>query len=410
MLFVGDDWAEDHHDVEILDETGRRLARRRLDEGAAGLAGLHALIADHLDPDGEADQVVVGIETDRGPWVQALLATGYTVYAVNPLQASRYRERHGVSGAKSDPRDAHVLAELVRLDRDHHRPIAGDSALAEHVKVVARAHQSMIWSRQRQTNTLRSMLREYYPGALAAFDDLAGRDALAVLALAPTPADGRRLRVSQVARALRAAGRQRNTDTVAAGIVEVLRGEQLEAHPGVVGAYAASAKALVAVIAELNRQTTVLQGEVEAGFGRHPDAEIYLSQPGLGQILGARVLAEFGDDPTRYADARARKNYSGMAPVTRASGKTRVVLARHARNRRLADALYQQAFAALTRSPGARTYYDAHRARGNTHHQALRALANRLVGILHGCLRHQQRYDEATAWPPATTTTAAAAA
>jgi hypothetical protein len=401
VLFVGDDWAEDHHDIEIVDEAGRRLVRRRLPEGAAGLAGLHALIADHLDPDGESDQVVVGIETDRGPWVQALLAAGYVVYAVNPLQASRYRERHGVSGAKSDPGDAHVLAELVRLDREHHRPIAGDSAIAEHVKVLARAHQSMIWSRQRQTNTLRSMLREYYPGALTAFDDLAGRDALAVLALAPTPAAGRRLRVAQVAKALRGAGRQRNVEPTATRIVEMLRVEQLEAHPGVVDAYAASAKALVAVINELARQCENLHSEVEAGFGRHPDAEIYQSQPGLGPVLGARVLAEFGDDPTRYADARARRNYSGMAPVTRASGKTRVVLARHARNRRLADALYQQAFAALTRSPGARAYYDEHRARGNTHHQALRALANRLVGILHGCLRHQRLYDETTAWPPA---------
>ena len=302
-----------------------------------------------------------------------------------------------------------MLAELVRLDREHHRPMAGDSAIAEHVKVVARAHQSMIWSRQRQTNTLRSMLREYYPGALVAFEDLAGRDALAVLALAPTPTEGRRLRVARVAKALRAAGRQRGADTVAARIVETLRAEQLEAHPGVVSAYAASVKALVAVIGELARQCEVLQGEVTAGFGRHPDAEIYLSQPGLGQVLGPRVLAEFGDDPDRYADARARKNYSGMAPVTRASGKTRVVLARHARNRRLADALYQQAFAALSASPGARAYYDAHRDRGNTHHQALRALGNRLVGILHGCLRHQQRYDENTAWPPTTNTLTAAA-
>ncbi len=138
---------------------------------------------------------------------------------------------------------------------------------------------------------------------------------------------------------------------------------------------------------------------MEAGFGRHPDAELYLSQPGLGPVLAARVLAEFGDDPTRYADTRARKNYSGMAPVTRASGKTRVVLARYARNRRLADALYQQAFTALNASPGARAYYDRQRARGATHHQALRALANRLVGILHGCLRHRAAYDETTAWP-----------
>ena len=166
MLFLGNDWAEAHHDVELVDESGRRLARRRLPEGVAGLAALHALVADHLDEDAEPDQVVVGIETDRGPWVQALIAAGYTVYAINPRQVARYRERHGTAGAKSDPGDAHVLAELVRLDRAHHRPVAGDSALAEHVKVLTRTHQSLIWSRQRQTNALRSMLREFYPAAL----------------------------------------------------------------------------------------------------------------------------------------------------------------------------------------------------------------------------------------------------
>ena len=399
MLFIGNDWAEAHHDIELVDEDGRRLARRRLPEGVEGLATLHALVGDHLAEDAEADQVVIGIETDRGPWVQALIVAGYTVYAINPLQVARYRERHGTSGAKSDPGDAHVLAELVRLDRGHHRPVAGDSALAEHLKVLTRTHQSMIWSRQRQANALRSMLREFYPAALAAFgEDLAGRDALAILAIAPTPESGRRLSQSKITAALRRAGRQRNLEPTAEKIQATLRAPQLEAHPGVVGAYAAAVRSLVAVIAELVTQTEVLRAEVEAGFGRHPDTEIYLSQPGLGTILGARVLAEFGDDPDRYADPKARKNYSGMAPITRASGTRRTVLARYARNRRLADALYHQAFTALGVSPGARAYYDRQRARGATHHQALRALANRLVGILHGCLHHHTRYDEATAW------------
>ncbi|MGS0684972.1 IS110 family transposase [Nakamurella sp. GG22] len=399
MLFVGDDWAEDHHDVDLVGDDGRRLGKKRFPEGVTGLAGFHALIADHLPEDADPSDVVIGIETDRGPWVQALIAAGYTVYAVNPLQAARYRERHGTSGSKSDPGDAHVLAELVRLDRAHHRPVAGDSDTAEHVKILARTHQSMIWSRQRQANMLRSMLREFYPAALLAFgDDLTGRDALAVLAAAPSPDQGKRLTTARVITLLRRAGRQRNHQAAAERIVAALHTEQLTARPGVVTAYAASTSALVAILSELSRQVEALAEQVGAGFGRHPDVEIYLSQPGLGQILGARVLAEFGDDPKRYADSRARKNYSGMAPVTKTSGKSRVVLARHTRNRRLADALYQQAFSALTTSPGARAYYDAHRARGNTHHQALRALGNRLVGILDGCLRHHTRYDEQIAW------------
>ncbi len=399
MLFVGDDWAEAHHDVQMQDETGRRLARRRLPEGVAGMAALHALLAEHLPPEAEPGDVMIGIETDRGSWVQALVAAGYQVYAINPLSVSRYRERHVTSGAKSDPGDAKVLADLVRTDRHQHRPIAGDSELAEAIKVLARTHQNLIWTRQRQTNALRSTLREFYPSALVAFDDLAHRDTIAVLAKAPTPERGRALRVSQVEAALRAAGRQRNITARAEQIVAALRTEQLQARPLVAEAFGATVTALVAVIAELVRQIEAVEQRLSASFDQHPSAEILRSLPGLGLVLSARVLAEFGDDPHRYADAKARKNYAGTSPITRASGTRRVVLARYARNRRLADALYAWAFSALTTSPGARGYYDAQRARGATHHQALRALGNRLVGILHGCLRHQTTYDEGTAWP-----------
>jgi transposase len=399
MLFLGDDWAEAHHDIELQDRQGRVLARRRLPEGVAGLAQLHALLADHLDADDEPNSVFVGIETDRGPWVQALIATGYTVYAINPMQVSRYRERHAASGAKSDPGDAHVLAEIVRSDRAHHRPVAGDSEQAEVVKTLARTHQTMIWTRQRQTNQLRSMLREFHPAALEAFGtDLAGRDALAVLPIASTPAAGRALSRSKVAAALRKAGRQRNIDATAVRIVEALRSEQLGLSDALTGAYGASVRSIVAVITTMVEQIGVLEAEVDRCFGQHPDAEIITSQPGLGVVLGARVLAEFGDAKDRFVDAKARRNYAGTSPVTKASGTRRVVLARFARNRRLADALHQQAFAALTSSPGARAFYDSHRARGASHHQALRTLSNRLVGILDGCLRHRTTYDEATAW------------
>jgi transposase len=152
------------------------------------------------------------------------------------------------------------------------------------------------------------------------------------------------------------------------------------------------------VITVLNEQVKILQGQVEADFGRHPDAEIYRSQPGLGAILGARVLGEFGDDPHRYADGKARRNYAGTSPLTRASGKKKVIAARFIHNHRLVDALNAQAFASLNASPGARALYDELRARGIEHNDALRRLANRLVGILHGCLKTRTLYDEATAW------------
>ena len=395
MLFVGDDWAEDHHDVYLMNDTGDRLASQRLPEGLAGISRLHALIAEHAE---DPAQVVIGIETDRGLWVDALTAAGYQVFAINPLAVARYRDRHHVSGAKSDASDAKLLADLVRTDRHNHRRIAGDSPDAEAIKVLARAHQNLIWARTRHSNALRSALREYYPAALETFENLADRDALAILGRAPTPADAKRLSVSKIRAALKAAGRQRNLDTRALEIQEKLRTPQLAAPAAVTAAFGASTRAAVGIIAELNRQIADLEAELATHFEAHPDADIYRSLPGLGVILGARVLGEFGDDPNRYTDAKSRRNYAGTSPLTIASAKKRAVLARHVRNRRLYDAVDQWAFCAITHSPGARAYYDQRRAAGDLHHQALRALGNRLVGILHGCLRHQTHYDEHKAW------------
>jgi hypothetical protein len=395
MIFVGVDWAEAHHDVHVQDEDGKRLGGGRLPEGVEGIGRFHDLVGAHVE---EPEEVVLGIETDRGLFVAALVAAGYQVYAVNPMSTSRYRDRHSVSGAKSDPGDAKVLADMVRTDRHNHRPIAGDSDGVEAIKVLARAHQRMVWSRGRQTNLLRSTLREFYPAALVAFDDLASGDALEVLRIAPTPTLGAGLSISKIASALRRGGRQRRVDERAAEIQTALRSEQLHASAVVATAMGASVAANVAVIAEMSAQTAVLATELEAGFEQHPDAAVVRSLPGLGTILGARVLGEFGDEPNRYATAKSRKNYAGTSPITRASGTKRLVLARHVRNQRLADAIYLWAFASLTASPGARRYYDRRKSAGDTHHQALRALGNRLVGILHGCLAHHVAYDEAIAW------------
>ena len=394
-VFVGHDWAEAHHDIHVEDADGKRLAKARLPEGVDGVARFHELLASFIEEPAEA---TIATETDRGLFVGALVAAGYRVLAVNPLSTSRYRERHSTSGAKSDPGDAFVLAELARTDGHNHRPIAGDSEGAEAIKVLARAHQSMIWSRQRQVNQLRSMLREFYPGALGAFESLAGGDALAVLAVAPTPVLGRGLSRSKIASALRRGGRRRRVDERAEEIQAALRADVLEAPGPLAEAMGASVAAMVAVITELVAQTARLESALADRFEKHPDAEVIRSLPGLGMVLGARVLGEFGDDPNRYCDAKSRKNYAGTSPITRASGKHRVVLARYARNRRLADATYQWAFGALSGSPGARAFYDRRRADGDTHHRALRALANRLVGILHGCLDHGTVYDEHTAW------------
>jgi transposase len=397
MVLVGVDWAERHHDVCVLDEQGVVLAKRRIPDGLGGVAELHALLAGRAEDPG---QVVVGIETDRGLLVGALAAAGYQVYAVNPLAVSRYRDRHVVSGAKSDRGDAKVLADLVRTDRHNHRQVAGDSPLAVAVKVLARAQQRLVWTRQEQVNALRSALREFYPGALAAFGtDLAGRDALAVLALAPTPEVGRQLSQAAIADALRRAGRKLRAQARAAAIQAALGAPQLDAPVAVAGAYGQVVAATVAVLYTLNRQVAALEAELGRALGRHPQAPILRSQPGLGVVLAARLLGEFGDDPVRYATAKGRKAYAGTAPITCASGTRTVVSARVARNDWLANACTLWAFAALNSSPGARRCYERHRGAGNSHQQALRALGNRLVGILHGCLAGHVVYQEQLAWP-----------
>jgi len=396
-LFAGDDWAEDHHDIEVMDAAGKVLAKRRLPEGAAGMSQLHELIGRFLPEDADEVEVVIGIETDRGPWVAALVAAGYTVFPVNPLQASRYRERHGVSGAKSDQGDSHMLADMVRTDSHQLRPAAGDSPEAAGVKVVARTHKTLIWDRTRQVQRLRHQLREYFPAAIEAFEDLDAPDVLELLGKAPDPARAARLTRAQISAALKRA-RRRNIADKTDAILAALRGEHLTQPAALTVAYAATVRSLVAVITTLNEQAKLLEEQVKEHFGRHPDAEIYQSQPGIGAILGARVLGEFGDDPRRYVSAKSRKNYGGTSPITRASGKKKVVAARFIRNDRLIDALMSWAFASLNASPGARAFYDQQRAKGLEHNDALRRLANRLVGILHGCLTTRTLYDEATAW------------
>jgi transposase len=396
MILVGIDWSEKWHDVCLMDEGGRVLGRRRVDDSLAGLTQLQSLIAEHAE---DPAQVAIGIETPHGLMLRGLRAAGYAVHAVNPLAASRYRDRHGVSKKKSDRGDAMMLADLVRTDRHKHRQLGDDSELAEAIKVLARSHKNLIWTRQQLGNQLRSALREFYPGFLEAFGDhFCETDSLALLERAPTPAQGRTLSLAKITAALRKA-RRRNVEERAGEIRDALRAPQLEQPTVVAHAYGLTAAALAGPLQDIIAKIEHLEKELDGALKKHPDAEIYLSLPGLGAVLGARALAEFGDDPNSYQDGKARKNYAGTSPITQASGRTKVVLARFIRNDRLADACQQWAFCAISGSPGARRYYDALRARKKKHQEALRILANRLVGILHGCLRHRQLYREDIAWP-----------
>jgi transposase/transposase IS116/IS110/IS902 family protein len=402
MLFIGDDWAEGHHDVVVQDDAGKALARRRLAEGADGIARFHELVASCCGHDDEPDpaQVVIVIETDRGPWVKALAAAGYRVYPVNPKQAARHKEAIAVSGKKDDFFDASCLADMGRTRRHQIRELAADSDIAEAVKIAARAHQKLVWERTRHLLRMRSALREYFPATLEAYAalTLAGPDALELLRKAPEPASAAKLTLTQITAALKRAGRRGDLAQRARDIQAALRAPHLTQPAVIAEAYAASVRAAAAVITALNEQIKIMEVKVSELFRRHPDAGIYLSQPGIGDINGARILGEFGDASCRYATAKARKNYAGTSPLTIASGKKKTVHARYIRNRHLTDALHAQALSSLTASPGARAYYDELRARDAGHDDALRRVASRLTGVLHGCVKTGREYDEATAW------------
>ena len=409
-VFCGIDWAEDHHDIALVDRDGGLVARLRVSDDAAGLARLLDLLAEKGDSAG--DPVPVAIETPRGLLVACLRAAGRKVYPVNPMATARYRDRHSMAGRKSDHGDAVVLANILRTDLHAHRPLPADSELAQAVAVLARAQQDAVWDRVAAHNKLRSHLREYFPGFLAAFAAAKGGimrpEARAILAAAPTPEAAAKLTLAQLRALLRKAGRSRGIDAEAQRLRDAFRTEQMRQLPLVEQAMGKQSTALLRQLDAACASADELEQAATESFNQHPDAGIITSFPGIGALTGARVLAEIGDDRSRFQDARGLKAYAGSAPVTRASGKSRSVTHRRVKNNRLAAAGYIWAFSAITASPGARDHYDRRRDAGDRHAAAQRNLFSRLLGCLHHCLTTGQHYDEATAFPPRSVTHAAA--
>src|SRR4029077_4443441 len=341
-VYCGIDWAEDHHDISLVDRDGQLLARRRIGDDAAGLGALLELLAGHGDSPG--DLIPVAIETPRGLLVACLRATGRQVYPINPMSVARYRDRHSVAGRKSDHGDSFVLAGVLRTDLHAHRPLPADSELAQAIAVLARAQQDAVWDRTCAHNKLRSCLREYFPGFLAAYANARGGitrpEARAILAAAPTPADAAKLTLTQLRALLKKAGRSRGIDAEATRLRDAFRAGQMRQLPLVEQAMGRQAVALLGQLDAACAAADDLERAAVESFNLHPDAGIITSFPGLGPLTGARVLAETGDDRSRFQDAKGLKAYAGAAPITRASGKSRSVTHRKVKNNRLNAAGY----------------------------------------------------------------------
>jgi transposase len=411
-VFCGIDWAEAHHDIALVDGEATLITKRRISDDAAGFAALLTVLAEAGDS--ADDPIPVAIETSRGLLVACLRATGRKVYAINPMAVSRYRDRYSVSRKKSDAGDALVLANILRTDMAAHRPLPADSELAQAIAVLARAQQDAVWDRTCAHNKLRSLLREYYPALLEAFTDTRGGllrpEARVILAAAPTPRAAAKLTTTQLTTLLRRAGRQRGIDAEAQRIQAVLRKEYLHQLPMVEDSFGRQALALLRQLDTACTNAEELAAATIERFDQHPDAQIITSMPGLGSLTGARMLAEIGDDRSRFTNARALKAYAGSAPVTRASGKRRTVTHRRVKNQRLAATGYLWAFSALNASPGARAHYDRRKTTGDHHAGAQRNLFNRLIGILYHCLQTGQTYNEHLAFPTTHTNTTNTAA
>ena len=405
-LTCGIDWAEAHHDVALVDQDGIVLARKRVTADLPGFTALLELIAEH---GGDPEQTPVAIETDKNLFVVALAAAGFTVYPINPKALARYRERHGQSGAKSDPADATTLANVLRTDRHVHRPLPAISDQGLAVKALARQHQEAIWALNQTISRLRAVLLEFYPQAVKAFPKLQHHAATTVLEAAPTPAVGQRLTRRRIEALLRRCGR-RNDPALVEQILIDLKTPALRQPDAVEQALGPTVEGQLKIITAMRDAVDQLEAALVVAFDKHELAPILRSVPGLGSVLAARMLAEIGDDPTRFPSAAGLRAFAGTAPVTRASGRSHYVKARKIRNKRLGDACHWWAFATLTRSAGARAHYDRRRAAGDHHNAALRNLANKLLGRLWWCLQNNQPWDDTAAWPlpdPATDAMAA---
>lgn len=399
-ITCGIDWSENHHDVALVDETGKLVAKQRVRDDAEGFRHLLGLLANAGD--GQGCLIPVAVETARGLLIACLRATGRKVYSINPLAVARYRERHRVTRAKSDHADAMALANILRTDADAHRPLPADSELVQAIAVLARAQQDAVWSRAQLSNQLRSHLKQYFPAALAAFQvrgvGLDSREARAVLAAAPNPTAAATMNKAQLRSVLRKAGRQRNIEPWVDRLRVTFTGEYLHQLPLVEQAMSRQTQALVLQLDAACRAADDLADAAAEAFAAHPDAEILASFPGIGPLTGARVLGEIGDDRSRFADARGLKSYAGSAPITVASGKSRVVHHRKVKNQRLAAAGYVWIFGALP-SPQVKQLYDRRRAAGDKHAAAIRNLFNRFLGCLHHCLQTGQTFDAGKAFP-----------
>jgi transposase len=395
--FAGVDWGSEKHQVCLLDAGGTVVGERAFAHDGAGLVAMCDWLVSMA---GHPGTVAVAIEVPHGPVVDVLLDRGFAVHAINPKQLDRLRDRFSVAGAKDDRRDARVAAAGLRTDPHLFRPLqVGDPGVIE-LREWSRLAEELQQERLRLASRIRQQLWRYHPQLLALADDLTAEWILELWSLAPTPAEAARLREATIAELLR---RHRIRRLDAASVLEVLRQPAITVAAGVTEAAVLHLRSLVARLRLANaefRQAERKLGELCAGLsqdaaattGSPCDADILRSLPGVGTVVLATLLTEAGD-PLARRDYAALRTLSGVAPVTKRSGKTRIVVMRYAAQVRLRQAVFHWARVAIVHDPKSRSRYEALRARGHSYGRALRGVADRLLGVACALLQRQVLFE-----------------
>jgi transposase len=398
--FVGFDWAMEHHRACLLDAEGKRVAERDLTHDGAGLQGLCSWLLERTGA--RAEEIAVAIEAPRGPVVEVLLERGFQVFAINPKQLDRFRDRFSMSGAKDDSRDAEVLGHSLRTDRRAFRRLSIDDPQVIELREWSRIYEELKQEQSRLANRVRDQLWRYYPQA-GELGDPAANWFLDLWEKVPTPAKAARVSEQTVARILKN-HRIRRFD--AAEVLRILRQQPLTVAPGTVEAATAHIRTVAArlrlvnqQIKEAERRLDELCAAIEAASETAPgqiceqrDMAILRSMPGLGRITIATLLAE-ACEPLRLRDYHVLRVLSGQAPVTRRSGKSCIVLRRYACNRRLQNALHHWGRIAIQHDPISKQRYAELRRRGHGHARTLRTIGDRLLYVLCTLLERQTLFD-----------------
>jgi transposase len=398
--FVGIDWAKEQHRACLLDAEGRRVAERDITHDGAGLQELCSWLLEKTGA--RAQEIAVAIEAPRGPVVEVLLERGFQVFAINPKQLDRFRDRFSMSGAKDDSRDAEVLGHSLYTDRQAFRRLAIDDPLVIELREWSRIYDELKQEQNRLTNRMRDQLWRYYP-QVGELGDPSANWLLDVWEKAPSPARAVRVSEKAIARILKE-HRIRRFD--AAEVLRILRQPPLTVAPGTVEAATAHIRTVAARLRLVNQQIKEAEhrldelcAAIEAAAETTPgqiceqrDMAILRSMPGLGRIITATLLAE-ACEPLRLRDYQVLRGLSGQAPVTRRSGKSIIVLRRYACNTRLRNALFHWARGAIQHDPISKQRYTELRGRGHGHARALRTIGDRLLYVLCTLLERQVLYD-----------------